>query len=140
MLQAAARAVAGAKTRLLAVTVLTSMDDAQLEAIGVAGSSAAHVERLAVMAFAAGIDGFVCSPQEAAMLRRRMPTAHLVTPGIRSADAQNGDQKRTGTPSFALQNGADQLVVGRPITAAADPAAAYLSILQEIAAALPSGT
>ncbi len=137
MLQAAAHAVTGSRTRLLAVTVLTSVDAVQLAAPGVAGSTTEQVERLAAIASAAGIEGFVCSPNEAAMLRRQMPAAHLVTPGIRPANAQADDQQRTGTPSFALQHGADQLVIGRPITASADPAAAYLGILHEIAAALP---
>ena len=140
MLEAAAAAAAGTGARLLAVTVLTSMDEAQLAATGVEGAPSEHVQRLAAMAAGAGIGGFVCSPKEAAALRLQLPAAHLVTPGIRPAGAQAYDQQRTGTPQGALQHGANQLVIGRPITAAADPAHAYLGILHEIAAAQEAST
>ena len=136
MLEAAAEAAAGSPTRLLAVTVLTSMDAGQLRAIGVAGTPESQVERLASLAIHCGIDGLVCSSQEAAMLRARHAQVHLVTPGIRPAGAPQGDQQRIGTPAAALHAGANQLVIGRPITAAADPGAAYRAILAEIASAL----
>ena len=118
--------------RLLAVTVLTSMDRAQLAATGVADAPADQVLRLAEMASASGISGFVASAQEVAALRRKLPSAVLVIPGIRPAGAAVGDQKRTATPAAALAAGADYLVVGRPITQAADPAAAALAILEEM--------
>jgi orotidine-5'-phosphate decarboxylase len=118
--------------RLLAVTVLTSMDRAQLAATGVADAPADQVLRLADMAAGAGISGFVASTEETEALRRRHPSAVLVIPGIRPAGAATGDQKRTATPAAALAAGADYLVVGRPITQAADPAAAALAILEEM--------
>ena len=136
MLAAAAEAAAAVPhgPQLLAVTVLTSMDQAQLSAIGVAGSPADQVLRLAETASAAGISGFVASAEEVAALRRKLPSATLVIPGIRPAGADSGDQKRTATPAAALAAGADYLVVGRPITQAADPAAAALAILDEMRA------
>lgn len=118
--------------RLLAVTVLTSMDRAQLAATGIASSPADQVLRLAEMAASAGISGFVASAEEVAALRRKLPSAILVIPGIRPAGAATGDQKRTATPAAALSAGADYLVVGRPITQAPDPAAAALAILEEM--------
>ncbi|MBP0465910.1 orotidine-5'-phosphate decarboxylase [Roseomonas sp. PWR1] len=119
---------------LLAVTVLTSMDAAALAATGVADSPAAQVLRLARMAVAAGADGLVCSPQEAALLRAELgPGPALVVPGVRPAGSAAGDQARTATPAEAVAAGADWIVVGRPITGAADPAAAAASI----AATLP---
>ena len=136
MLRSAAEAAARSKTRLLAVTVLTSMDARELSAVGVADPPAVQVERLAIEAHACGIDGLVCSAQEAAALKQLLPMIHLVTPGIRPVGAAAGDQQRVSTPVQALRLGAAQLVVGRPITAAADPAQAYLSILAEIAEAL----
>jgi orotidine-5'-phosphate decarboxylase len=118
---------------LLAVTVLTSMDGAQLEATGVHGSAAAQVEKLAGMAFACGVQGFVCSAAEAASLRSRFGSGPLlVIPGIRPQGADNGDQRRVATPAAAITAGASYLVVGRPITRAADPGAAARSILAEI--------
>jgi orotidine-5'-phosphate decarboxylase len=118
--------------RLLAVTVLTSMDRAQLAATGVGSSPEDQVLRLAEMAASAGISGFVASAEEVAALRRKLPSAILVIPGIRPAGAATGDQKRTATPAAALAAGADYLVVGRPITQAPDPAAAALAILEEM--------
>ncbi len=132
MLRAAADAVAASHTRLLAVTVLTSMDSPALEGVGIAGGPMAQVERLARLAAGNGIDGLVCSPREAARLRAILPNVHLVTPGVRPAGAAAGDQQRTATPFAALAAGAGQLVMGRPITASADPVAAYLAILAEI--------
>ncbi len=136
---AAARAEAGKagvdRPILLAVTVLTSMDAATLAATGVAGSPADQVRRLARMALAAGADGLVCSPHEAAMLRAELgPIPVLVVPGVRPSGSDAGDQARTATPAEAVAAGADWIVVGRPITGAPDPAAAAAAI----AAALPA--
>jgi orotidine-5'-phosphate decarboxylase len=136
---AAARAEAEtagpARPLLLAVTVLTSLDDAALAATGVPGGAAAQVLRLARLALAAGADGFVCSPLEVALLRAALgPGPKLVVPGIRPAGAARGDQARVMTPEQAVEAGADWIVVGRPITAAADPTAAAASISAAIAA------
>ena len=138
MLAAAADAVAGSQTRLLAVTVLTSMNAAQLAATGVPETPAEQVRRLAAMAHTSGINGLVCSALEAPQLRIELPEAHLVTPGVRPAGGDRGDQQRVATPSGAIRAGASQLVIGRPITQAADPAAAYRAILAEIASATES--
>ncbi len=132
MLRAAAEAVVGSDTRLLAVTVLTSLDGPALESIGIADGPMAQVERLARLSAGNGIDGLVCSPREAARLRAILPDAHLVTPGVRPGGAVAGDQQRTATPAEALVAGASQLVIGRPVTASADPVAAYLAILAEM--------
>ncbi|SNT02681.1 orotidine-5'-phosphate decarboxylase [Granulicella rosea] len=135
MMRAAAEAATqpGAP-RLLAVTVLTSMDAAALEAIGVASSPAEQVARLAHLAVNSGIDGLVCSSAEVEALRATLPPATLlVTPGIRPAGAAIGDQRRIATPSSAIAAGSSMLVVGRPITQALDPAAAARLILDEIA-------
>ena len=111
--------------QLLAVTVLTSIDAEQAGAVGISRSPGEQVELLARMALEAGITGFVCSPREVARLREIAgPEAVLVIPGIRPAGVQVGDQKRVATPADALRNGASYLVVGRPITHAADPAEA----------------
>jgi orotidine-5'-phosphate decarboxylase len=123
--------------KLLAVTVLTSMDRMQLAATGIESSPAEQVRRLAGMAYDAGIHGFVASAEEVATLRTAHRQATLVIPGIRPAGADVGDQKRIATPATAISAGADYLVVGRPITRAADPAAAAQSILEEIAAVKP---
>ena len=123
--------------QLLAVTVLTSMDATQLQAVGVAKTPAVQVEALARMGLDAGVRGFVCSPQEVAALRALTgPEGVLVIPGIRPAGAEVGDQKRIATPAEALRLGASYLVVGRPITQAADPAAAAEAILREMAGAV----
>lgn len=134
MLAAAAEAAESVShaPRLLAVTVLTSMDRVQLSATGVAAAPADQVLLLAEMAASAGISGFVASAEEVADLRRKLPSAILVIPGIRPAGSATGDQKRVATPAAALAGGADYLVVGRPITQAADPAAAALAILEEM--------
>jgi orotidine-5'-phosphate decarboxylase len=139
MLAAARAALDGVPNAptLLAVTVLTSMDAAQLAAIGVPQSPAAQVEAMAQMAMAEGFRGFVCSPQEVEALRAATgPEGILVIPGIRPAGAGIGDQKRIATPADALRSGASYLVVGRPITQAANPAAAAEAILAEMAEAL----
>ena len=134
MLGAARAALDGVANppELLAVTVLTSMDRAQLNAIGLE-----EVELLTKMGLEAGIRGFVCSPQEVAALRTLTgPEGVLVIPGIRPAGAAIGDQKRIATPEEALRQGASYLVVGRPITQAPDPAEAAEAILKEMAEAL----
>lgn len=142
MLQAAAEAAASVPgaPRLLAVTVLTSMDRSQLAAIGVDRSPADQVLQLAATAAGAGIPGLVASPEEVASLRRLYPAATLVIPGIRPAGSAAGDQKRTATPAAALAAGASYLVVGRPITQAADPAAAAQAIVDEMRQAEAAGT
>ncbi len=132
MLAAAVKAARGSQTKLLAVTVLTSMDARELVSAGVIRSPAEQVLALAQMASSAGFEGLVCSAQEAASLRILLPGMHLVTPGIRLAGTTTGDQQRTGTPAQALASGADQLVIGRPITEATDPASAYMAILAEM--------
>ncbi|HTU50978.1 MAG TPA: orotidine-5'-phosphate decarboxylase [Acidobacteriaceae bacterium] len=139
MLRAAAEAAAATKNapQLLAVTVLTSMDKEQLAAIGIETTAADQVLRLARMAVDSEIHGLVCSPEEVALLRHDLGAQpRLVVPGIRPAGAAFGDQKRIATPADAIQAGASQLVVGRPITQAADPAMAAQVILDEIATAI----
>lgn len=122
---------------LLAVTVLTSMDAAQLSACGVERSPGDQVELLGKMGLEAGFRGFVCSPQEIRRMRGLTgPEGLLVVPGIRPAGAETGDQKRIATPAEALRLGASYLVVGRPITQAADPAAAAEAIVRQMAEAL----
>jgi orotidine-5'-phosphate decarboxylase len=138
MVTAARRAAEQAgpdRPMLLAVTVLTSLDAAALAAVGVAGGTRQQVLRLARLAMEAGADGLVCSAQEVAMLRDALDkTAVLVVPGIRPAGFPSGDQIRTMTPREADDAGADWLVVGRPITSAADPGAAAAAIAAELAA------
>jgi orotidine-5'-phosphate decarboxylase len=126
----------GASLRILAVTVLTSYDDNDLKAAGYDTSVKALVARRAEQARALGIDGLVCSPEEAANVRAVAgATMALVTPGIRPAGADIGDQKRIMTPAAAIAAGADYLVVGRPIIAAPEPRAAGEAIVAEIAQA-----
>jgi orotidine-5'-phosphate decarboxylase len=142
MLTAAAEAAANSPNSpcLLAVTVLTSMDAKQLDAIGVSASPIGQVLRLARVAHASGIHGLVCSAEEVRTLREELGAdAKLVTPGIRPIGSGSGDQKRVATPSEAIRAGASALVVGRPITQAADPARAAQLILDEIAAAISAG-
>jgi orotidine-5'-phosphate decarboxylase len=119
--------------RLVAVTTLTSLNQADLADLGIARSLADQALRLGELALSCGIDGLVTSVHEAAELRRRFgPEPLLVTPGIRPAGAEVGDQKRVATPAAAVRAGADFLVVGRPITEAPDPASAALSLIKEI--------
>ncbi len=133
--RAAVEAAGAARPLLLGVTVLTSLDAATLAETGVIGGPRQQVLRLARLALSAGADGLVCSPMEVAMLRDALGDAPLlVVPGIRPAGADAGDQARTLTPRQAAEAGADWLVVGRPITRAADPAAAAAAILAELAA------
>ncbi len=139
MLAAARDALSGLANppELLAVTLLTSMDTEQLHATGVDRAPSDHVASLAKMGIAAGIRGFVCSPHEVAALRGLTgPEGFLVIPGIRPAGAPVGDQKRVAGPAEALRLGASYLVVGRPITQAANRAAAANEILKEMAGAL----
>jgi orotidine-5'-phosphate decarboxylase len=134
MLRAAAEAARkpGAP-KLLAVTVVTSMDAAELQGVGVPDSPSAQALRLARLAQGAGIDGLVCSAEEVGALREAMgPRATLVVPGIRPAGADVGDQKRVATPADAIARGASMLVVGRPITQADCPRTAAEAILAEM--------
>ncbi len=139
MLSAANAALEGIPDppKLLAVTMLTSMDAPQMKAIGLARSPEKQVELLAKMGLKAGIHGFVCSPLEVAGLRALTgDKGVLVVPGIRPAGADAGDQKRLAAPADALRQGASYLVVGRPITQALDPAEAAEVVLMEMAKAI----
>ena len=124
----------GSELLLLAVTVLTSMDEAQLSATGITVEPKNQVMRLAGLAADAGIGGIVCSPLEITTVRSSSfgQRLRIVTPGVRPAWAAVGDQKRVMTPSDALTAGADWLVIGRPITAATDPSEAYARVIAEI--------
>ena len=136
MIQAAAQAAADAGTemRLLAVTVLTSLDGTDLADIGVMRSALDQVDALGRLAVEAGAHGLVCSPKEVGRLRAALGVApYLVTPGVRPAGGDLGDQKRVATPAQATRDGASALVVGRPIVEAADPRAAALAIAAECA-------
>jgi orotidine-5'-phosphate decarboxylase len=124
---------------LLAVTVLTSMDASQLQATGISATPAAQVETLASIALASKIPGLVCSPMEVGSLREKFGAKPLlVTPGIRPEGSDAGDQRRLATPSAAIAAGASYLVVGRPISRAADPAKAAIAIAAEIEAVIAS--
>jgi orotidine-5'-phosphate decarboxylase len=135
------RAVAAAKetesTQIVGVTVLTSLDASDLEAVGVSASPSDQALRLATMAWDAGVRAFVCSPKEVARLRAALgPDATFITPGIRPAGAETQDQKRVATPGSAIADGADILVVGRPIRDAASPVLAAKALVAEIERAL----
>ncbi len=135
MMRAAADAIAPLtpKPLLIAVTVLTSLDDAVLDSVGQRPPAAAQVERLAALAKKAGLDGVVCSAHELATVRKVAgPDFLTIVPGIRPAGAAVGDQRRVMTPAEARAAGADILVVGRPITGAPDPAAAARAIAHEL--------
>lgn len=127
-MMAAARDAMASSTKVIGVTVLTSLDGQDLADIGVAGAPDAQVARLAELSRAAGLDGIVCSAQEVAARKAAWTDGLFVTPGIRPAGAEIGDQKRVMTPREALDAGSSVLVVGRPITAAPDPAAAAAAI------------
>jgi orotidine-5'-phosphate decarboxylase len=132
MLEAAV--AAAGELRVLAVTVLTSLDDADLAQVGCHGPVGELVLRRAELAVAAGCAGIVASPHEVAAVRARVPAGFLiVTPGVRPAGAAAGDQKRVMTPRDARQAGADLIVVGRPLRDATDPAAAARAIVAELA-------
>jgi orotidine-5'-phosphate decarboxylase len=118
---------------LIAVTLLTSLDGADLRATGIHGQPQEQVTRLARLAHACGLDGVVCSPMDLDSLAGAVPEAFLrVTPGVRPAGEDAGDQKRVATPAQALAGGAHYLVIGRPITQAADPAAALARVEAEL--------
>lgn len=142
MLSAAREAVdaGGHRPLLTAVTVLTSHSDETIAEIGLSGTVRDNVLRLSQLAARCGVDGVVCSPQEARLLRAAHgPDYRLVTPGIRPAGAESHDQTRTATPAGALADGADYLVIGRPITQAPDPMAALAAIQAEIDSRKPAG-
>jgi orotidine-5'-phosphate decarboxylase len=135
MLESAHGAVAGASHRplLIAVTVLTSLDEGALRECGIESTPAEQAMRLAGLAAGCALDGVVCSAEEAASLRARFgPDFLLVTPGIRPAGAQADDQRRVSTPAGGVAAGADFLVIGRPITQAADPGRALRAIVDEL--------
>jgi orotidine-5'-phosphate decarboxylase len=133
-MRAAVEAKAGSDLKLLAVTVLTSYDDADLAEAGYALGVDVLAQKRAVQARALGVDGLVCAPREAAALRAAVgPGMLLVTPGIRPQGSGAGDQKRALTPSAAVAAGADYLVIGRPILQASDPKRAVEAIVAEIA-------
>jgi len=127
-MMAAAKAAAPPGTKVVGVTVLTSLDGSDLSATGVTGSAADQVKRLTDLAREAGIDGIVCSGDEVAAAKRDWPDGFFVVPGIRPEGAAPGDQKRTVTPRQALDDGASILVIGRPITEAPNPAGALRAI------------
>jgi orotidine-5'-phosphate decarboxylase len=132
MLQAAQGAVKGSRTEILAVTVLTSLEDGALRQIGFERAAADQVVRLARLAVLAGVHGLVCSPHEISLIREQLQDqVKLVTPGVRSGSEGVQDQKRTLSASEALARGATHLVIGRPITKAADPVAATDALLAE---------
>ena len=138
VMRAAAEGRAGAPLRLLAVTVLTSFDQEDLQDLGYPCSVPQLVDLRVRSAMAAGVDGLVCSPLEVARVREIAgPNAILVTPGVRSAGAASGDQKRVATPQEAIEHGADFLVIGRQVTRAADPAAALRQVHAEISSVRP---
>ncbi|MDH5408774.1 MAG: orotidine-5'-phosphate decarboxylase [Gammaproteobacteria bacterium] len=135
MMQSAREALGSSTDRpkLIAVTILTSMKEADLNEIGLSVAVAEQVERLAKLSKDSGLDGVVCSPQEVTMLRQSIGNDFcLVTPGIRPAGSDTGDQKRIMTPAEAISAGSDYLVIGRPITQAKDPMAALTAIEQEL--------
>lgn len=141
VVRAAIRGRGEAKMRILAVTVLTSSDRSDLDAaMIVAGEVPEIVVERARRALAAGADGVIASPNEAAAIRALPEAAGrlIVTPGVRPSGADTGDQKRIATPSAALAAGADHIVVGRPVTGAEDPAAAARAIVREIGEAVPA--
>lgn len=123
------------RCRLVAISVLTSMDQEALAEIGIDAPVADEVARLAKLSYGAGSDGIVCSPQEAAQMRGLLgPDALIVTPGVRPAGSEVGDQKRIATPSAAIAAGSSKLVIGRPITGAEDPVASFDAICAELMA------
>ncbi len=139
VIRAARAGAVGSPLQVLAVTVLTSFDDADLADLGFAAPTVAQqVDFFVQKGFDAGVDGFICSPLEVFRLRLSAgPAKILVTPGVRSPGAERGDQKRVATPAEAIAAGADYLVIGREITRAQDPATAAGRILADIEAATP---
>ncbi len=124
-----AKAAAPEGTKVVGVTVLTSLDQADLAAVGYQGDAKAQVERLTLLAKESGLDGIVCSGEEVAIAKKLWPNGFFVVPGVRPADGLIGDQKRVVTPRQALDRGASVLVIGRPITQAEDPDAAARAIM-----------
>lgn len=125
--------IRGSRPNLVAITVLTSMDQDALSEVGVTDTVADEAARLARLAQENGIDGIVCSPMEAESMRALLgPDAWIVTPGVRPAGAALGDQSRVATPAQAIERGASHIVVGRPITGADNPVAAYEAIVSEL--------
>jgi orotidine-5'-phosphate decarboxylase len=123
-----AKAAAGDHCKVVAVTVLTSLDDRDLARTGIGGNAHDQALRLAELAEAAGLDGVVCSGHEVAAIRKQWKDGYFVVPGLRPADGNHGDQKRTVTPREARDAGASVLVIGRPISRAEDPASAARAI------------
>ena len=136
MMRRAVDAVSETEAKVLAITVLTSIDATILSEIGVTSSPGDSVLRLVKLAEAAGVDGVVASPQEIESIRRVVPGFLIVTPGIRPATSQSEDQKRIATPATAIAAGASYLVVGRPITGAANPLETAREIVAEMAAGM----
>ncbi len=129
----AASEVRGCRPKLVAITVLTSMDQDALAEVGVGVPVAEQAARLARLAQASGIDGVVCSPREAAAMRALLGVdALIVTPGVRPAGAELGDQARVATPAQAIEAGASHIVIGRPVTGADDPVAAFEAVVEEL--------
>ncbi|WP_028239494.1 orotidine-5'-phosphate decarboxylase [Stutzerimonas azotifigens] len=122
----------GVRPLLIGVTVLTSMEQGDLAQLGLDVPPQEQVLRLAGLAEQAGLDGLVCSAQEAPALKAQLPRLQLVTPGIRPAGSAGDDQRRILTPAQAMQAGSDYLVIGRPISQAADPAAALAAVVAEL--------
>jgi orotidine-5'-phosphate decarboxylase len=135
-LRRAVKAAEKGRVQLLGVTVLTSMNERDLDDLRYSTTDPTlRADYLARMAWEEGITGFVCSPKDLPLVRAGVPKAVLVVPGIRPLGAEKGDQKRTGTPAEAIKEGADYLVIGRPIRDAKDPVAAAQAINEEIDAA-----
>ena len=137
MLQAAKEGVsrAGHAPLLIAVTILTSMDETDLAGVGLSGSPQDNVLRLASLAQQSGLDGVVCSSRETAVLREQLGAGFsLITPGIRPAGSQADDQRRVMTPVAAIKNGSDYLVIGRPVTRADDPVGVLRTINSDLSA------
>ena len=139
MIRAAVESAPG--TLVAAVTVLTSLGDGDLAAMGLSGPVGDVVRRMSAMAVSAGAHGLVCSPQEVAAVRAEVgPDVTLITPGVRPAGADSHDQARVATPEEAIRAGADLLVIGRPITRASDPGAAAAAVAASLRRAFPSAT
>lgn len=137
MLQAAKEGVtsAGHSPLLIAVTILTSMDETDLASVGLSGTPQDNVLRLARLAQQAGLDGVVCSSRETPVLREQLDAGfRLITPGIRPAGSQTDDQRRVMTPVDAIKNGSDYLVIGRPVTRADDPVSVLRTINSDLSA------
>ena len=132
-MMSAAKAAAPSGTKVVGVTVLTSLDKDDLASVGVRSSPETQVERLADLARESGLDGIVCSGAEIAAVRKQWPDGFFVVPGVRPAGAELGDQKRVVTPAEALADGASVLVIGRPITAAPNPGRAIMDIAASLA-------